>query len=213
MARLLPALAGDTGSQQWIGGLLFVCGAGVVLLELVLELVMVLRVAAGRRSAFGFNAVVQVVLAVLLVVGVNFLSFQHWVRFDWTREQHFTLPADLRERLRRLDPKSETTVVVYQQHKTFGALSDKPDRFDYAAERKVVEKVKDLVGLLREVGPQLRVEVLDVEEEGYDDKLKELTRNAPRCARRSSPRRRTASSSRTGAKRPRRRMRRSTCSN
>src|SRR5262249_48837634 len=52
-------------------------------------------------------------------------------------------------------------------------------RYDYAAERKVVEKVKDLVGLLREVGPQLRVEVLDVEEEGFDDKLDRLTRGAP----------------------------------
>ena len=59
------------------------------------------------------------------------------------------------------------------------ALTDKPDRYDYAAERKVVEKVKDLVVLLRELGPQLRVEVLDVEEEGFDDKLKELTENAP----------------------------------
>src|SRR5262249_44528812 len=38
---------------------------------------------------------------------------------------------------------------------------------------------KDLVSLLREVGPQLSVEVLDVEEEGYDDKLDRLTAGAP----------------------------------
>src|SRR5205823_3133815 len=56
------------------------------------------------------------------------------------------------------------------------------DRYDYAAERKVVEKVKDLVAQLREVGPQLRVEVLDVEEEGFDDKLKRLTKDAPELA-------------------------------
>src|SRR5262249_14262062 len=58
-------------------------------------------------------------------------------------------------------------------------LTDKPDRYDYAAERKVVEKVKDLAALLREVGPRLRVEVLDVEEEGYEDKLDRLTAGAP----------------------------------
>src|SRR5205807_473066 len=79
----------------------------------------------------------------------------------------------------KLDRKSETTVIVYQRHKTFGNLTDKPDRYDYAAERKVVEKVKDLVSQLREIGPQLRVEVLDVEEEGFDDKLRRLTEGAP----------------------------------
>src|SRR5262249_31202442 len=63
------------------------------------------------------------------------------------------------------------------------ALSDKPDRYDYAAERKVVQKVKDLVGLLREVGPQLRVEVLDVEEEGFEKKLDRLTAGDPELRR------------------------------
>ena len=58
-------------------------------------------------------------------------------------------------------------------------MSEKPDAYDYAAERKVVEKVKDLVDQLREFGPQFRVEVLDVEEEGYNDKLESLTSKNP----------------------------------
>jgi hypothetical protein len=100
-------------------------------------------------------------------------------RIDLTRDRAFTLPDDLRQRLRELDPKSRTTIIVYQRHKTFGNLTDKPDRYDYAAERKVVEKVRDLVDLLREVGPRLRVEVLDVEEEGFEDRLARLTEDAP----------------------------------
>jgi hypothetical protein len=187
---------------------LVLAGGAVALFALLVEAINLLFFAASRRSVFGFNAVLQVVLAAILLVGVNLWSAgfhlrvperlrdwvsqqvdwsppeslglpAHYARIDCTRDRLFTLPEDLREQLARLEPQAETTVIVYQRHKTFGALTDKPDRYDYSAERKVVEKVKDLVSLLREVGPQLRVEVLDVEEEGFDDKLERLTRGAP----------------------------------
>src|SRR5262249_48438739 len=41
------------------------------------------------------------------------------------------------------------------------------------------EKVQDLVDLFREFGPQFRVELLDVEEEGYEQKLARITEKAP----------------------------------
>ena len=74
--------------------------------------------------------------------------------------------------------KEPTTIVIYQRHKIFGQLNDRPDAYDYAAERKVVEKIKDLVEQFRELGPQFRVVTLDVEEEDYNDKLTELTKEA-----------------------------------
>jgi hypothetical protein len=181
---------------------LIVGGSAAVVLALLVEVLVISGVVAGRRSAFGFNAVFQVVLACVVLVAVNVFSAglhlpvpealqeyvggreslnlpAHYVRIDTTREQIFSLPADLRDRLRKLDRKANTTIIVYQRHKTFGNLTDKPDRYDYAAERKVVEKVRDLVDLLREVGPQLNVQVLDVEEEGFEDRLDRLTKDAP----------------------------------
>ena len=94
-----------------------------------------------------------------------------------TRERQFSLPPTVAAELARL--RGPTTIVVYQRHKTFGRLSEKPDATDYAAERKVVEKVQDLVDLFREFGPQFRVEVLDIESDGYEEKLDALTREAP----------------------------------
>src|SRR5207253_1491392 len=127
---------------------------------------------------------VQAALATALLVGLNWYSFHHYLRFDWTgnpqftaRKSQFTLPEDVRNQLSQL--RGETTIVVYQRHKTFGQLSDKPDAYDYAAERKAVEKIKDVVEQFRELGPQFRVVVLDVEEEGYTDKLAELTKDSP----------------------------------
>jgi hypothetical protein len=185
-----------------VGGYLLATGAAAALLAVLVELLVGARVLASRRSAFGLNAFIQVVLAFVVLVAVNVLSVglhidipesvqpwvggleavdvpAHFARIDRTRDKLFTLPEGLGDRLRKLDPKANTTIVVYQRHKTFGNLTDKPDRYDYAAERKVVEKVRDLVELLREVGPQLKVEVLDVEEEHFEDRLDRLTRDAP----------------------------------
>jgi hypothetical protein len=156
-------------------------GAAAALLALLIEALVFLRQAAGRRSVFGANAMLQVALAAVLLVGVNVYSFRHYVRLDTTRDQQFTLPADLQAQLRqlRLEVGRETRIVVYQRHKTFGNLTDKPDDRDYEAGRKVVEKVNDLADQFRELGPQFRVRVLDATAKGFDKQLEEETADAP----------------------------------
>jgi hypothetical protein len=171
-------LASETGDRTtMIAVSLLAGGALLVAMALLVELIGILFQAAGRRSAFGLNATAQVVLAAALLVAVNYYAFLHYTRADWTRDRQFTLDAGIQDQLR--DLKGATKIVVYQQHKSFGQLTQKPDAFDYAAERKVVEKVKDLVEQFRELGPRFDVHVLDVEEEGFDKNLKELTDSAP----------------------------------
>src|SRR6516165_861944 len=157
---------GESGDRmaQWAVGLL-VGGAALVLLALLVEALVILLRVTGRRSAFGMNVAVQVALAIALLVGINLYSYRHYLRMDWTLNQEFTLRPGIQEKLRLL--KGDTSIVVYQRHKTFGQMNDKPDAYDYAAERKVVEKVNDLVEQFREFGPQFHVHVLDVEEEGF----------------------------------------------
>jgi ABC-type uncharacterized transport system len=161
-----------TASKE-IGWALTAGGAIVALIGVVTEIKQGVGRIAGRRSAFGTNVALQIALAIVLLVGVNLFSFGNYRRFDWTRDGYFTLSDTVRDQMGRL--RGETTIVLYQRHKTFGQLSDKPDMYDYAAERKVVEKVRDLVDQFRELGRQFRVVVLDVEEEGYNEKLAELT--------------------------------------
>lgn len=179
----------STGLQTFLGpaddpvhrwaALAALIGAGFVVLALLVESIVVLRMVAVRRSAFAFNAGAQMVLALVLLVGVNWYSSQHYFRLDWTQDREFTLPKDVQADLRQLKgTQGETTIVVYKQHKTFGRLTDKPDALDYAAERKVVEKIEDLVQQLGEFGRQFKVVVLDVEDEGFEDQRDQLTRNA-----------------------------------
>src|SRR5262249_10340118 len=51
--------------------------------------------------------------------------------------------------------------------------------YETAAERKVTEKVKDLVDLFREFGPRFHVAVLDTEAFEFDRQLADLTKDAP----------------------------------
>lgn len=173
----------DFGTAFELAVWLVLGGALAAALALLIETALMLRFAAGRRSAFGANALVQMALALALLVGVNVFSAYHYFRFDWTHDRQFTLSAHLSapllEQLQRLKDSEPTTIVVYQRNKSFSQLSDKPDVYDYAASPRVVEKVRDLVDEFREMGGKFRVVVLDVEEEGYNDKLARLTAGAP----------------------------------
>jgi len=171
---LAQALQNKLGQSALIGAALMCGGALLTLFAILVEVLSSLTGGSSRRGAAGANSAFQVVIASALLVAVNAYAFLHDVSFDLTRDRQFTLPANVVSELRKL--KSETTIVVLQQHKTFGRLSAKPDRFDYAAERKLVEKIKDLAEQFRKVGSQFKVAVLDVEEEGFEKKLNDLTR-------------------------------------
>jgi hypothetical protein len=172
-----PILTGETGdltTRIAVGFLLG--GAACALLSFLIEVLVTLVWVTGRRSAFGLNAALQAALITVLLVGLNLFSSQHYYRWDWTRGRQFTLPSEIQSQLSQL--KGETSIIVYQRHKSFGQMTDKPDAYDFAAERKVVEKVKDLVEEFREYGPQFKVTVLDVEEEGYNKKLAEAAQGS-----------------------------------
>jgi hypothetical protein len=153
---------------------LILIGGLLALMGLVVEIKVGLSAVAGQRGAFGSNVILQILLAVILLAGLNVFSFKHYLRWDWTRDHQFTLSPELQNRLGEL--RDKTKIVVLERHVALGQLGDKPDNFDSAAERKVVEKVKDLVDQFQEMGPQFEVTVLDVQEEGYQDKLNEVTR-------------------------------------
>lgn len=166
----------EAAGIAFIAALLILIGLGVAALALLVEVVSWLG-GSGQRSAAGLNSAVQVVLALVVFVGLNAFAFNHFKRSDLTRNQEFTLKSDAARKLTKLEGR--TTIVVLQQHKTFGTLSPKPDIYDYAAERKVVDKVHDLVDQFRLLGPQFRVVTLDVEAVGYQEQLDGETKARP----------------------------------
>ncbi len=164
----------------FVGLVLLIVGGLLAGLSLVGEVLGAVEELASRRGARGGSALAQFLLAVLLVVGLNLFSFGHYQRWDCTRNRLFTIPEELRDKLSRLQGQTTmqgqtTTIVLHLRHVTAGQLSEKLDEADAAAERKVVEKVKDLTEQFQELGPRFKVWVLDVQEHGYEDKLKKVT--------------------------------------
>lgn len=179
--QVLPLTEGARGLLVQIGSIVLLAGAAAVLLWLLVELLGGLFLVAGRKTAVGTNAVVQIGLAAALLVIVNAVTFAHYLRFDLTRTKEFTLAPELVDDLQTLRPDSPTTVVVLLQHKT-GILSNRSDPEERAAERKVVEKVEDVVAQLRELGPRFNVVVLDVDAKGYRRLFRDVTLRRPGLA-------------------------------
>lgn len=179
LTGLVVAIAGLViwhEADEELGQMLTYIGGGMAAFGLLVELIAVVALLLSRRGAMGSNVLVQVLIATLLLAGVNVFSFLHYQRFDWTRNREFTLDDKLRAELSKL--RGETTIVVFQRHGSLGQQG-KPDHYDAAADRKIVEKVRDLVEQFSELGPRFRVRYLDIDDENYQEKLAEVKRESP----------------------------------
>ena len=174
--------------------------AAAVLLALLVEVRGIFGLLGSRRVGLGSNVLLQVLLAAVLVGGINWWSFHHYRRFDWTWDKSFTLDPALRAQLAQL--RGETDVVIVQQYvlqqhaaslprgkakRTKGDLAarrkDLADRkYDVAADKKIVEKVKDFVELFQDLGPRFHVRVLDILDDNFDAKFEELEKSSPTLA-------------------------------
>ena len=160
------------------GRLLTYVGVGLIGLAILFEFPGWMKQFASRRGAMGANVIFQCALAVGLLGGVNWFAAKHYRRFDLTENREFTLPQDVREQLANL--RGETDIVVVQKHRSFGQAGESSiDHYDAAAERKIVDKVKDLVELFQDLGQSFKVEVLDAHDLDYPDRLAAIKKTKP----------------------------------
>jgi hypothetical protein len=138
------------------GLIVLMAGAAGIALALLGELHGLVRAVASHRGAMGANVALQITLAAALVIGVNVYSFFNFKRFDFTKNQSFTLPEPVRERLAKL--RGDTDIIIYVPHVSFGQRSKLgQDELDHAASKIIVGKVKDLAEQFSELGPRFRV--------------------------------------------------------
>jgi hypothetical protein len=158
-------------------------GAAVVALAVGVEILSAHASMLSARGRMGSSAFLQVLLALVLLIGANVFAFFHHRRFDLTREAEFSelrQNAAFRQDLARLT--GDTRIVVFRGGRPFGQLADKQDNYGAAAARKIVAKVRDNAEQFQDLGPRFRVEVLDIQEDDYQDKLQALKADAPKLA-------------------------------
>ena len=66
------------------------------------------------RSARLSASTVGIVLATALFLGVNYLSWRHWKRLDWTRTQVYSLSETTKKTLDALQKPVQVTVFMVQ---------------------------------------------------------------------------------------------------
>jgi hypothetical protein len=156
-----------------MGRLMFFLGLVFPVLWAAVEIGAFTKALATSRGAVGGNAVLQILIAGAILVAVNFFAAGHYVRFDWTRDHAFTLPPRVAEQMAQL--RGDTDIYVVVKHVSFGQRSGEArDAYDLAAEKKIVEKVKDLAYLFQDAGPRFHVRTLDVEDEDFPNRVLEI---------------------------------------
>lgn len=167
--------------DSYVGLMIIAAGTIAMGVALLFELKGVYEDMSSRRGAFGLNVFVQIVLAIAVVAIVNVISFNHYWRFDCTSDHAFTLPKHVVDQLAQL--RGTTDIIVLQQYVSFGQRTDnKQDKYDLAAQRKIVEKVKDLAEQFQDLGPRFRVQVLDIQDDDYTEKLSAIRKQSAELA-------------------------------
>lgn len=106
--------------------------------------------AIGRSTSPGRRALVEVALAALIAVGVNYLGARHYTRGDWTRGRTFALSDKTAALVRGL--ARDVDVIVFM-------LPTGEDANDLYGD------VHELLERLRRLSPRLHVEYVDVDRE------------------------------------------------
>lgn len=173
---------GERGTNAQVAGILCFGSLAVIILWIGVEKLSWLFFASGRKTFAGTANGIQIAVAVALFVVANMVGFSHYEKIDLTRNKQFTLSPDLVDQLKQLRTDAPTTVVVLQVHRASVIFPDTADAYESVAERVTVEKVKDMVDLLREFGPQFNVVVLDSQSVDFEREVRELGRLRPGLA-------------------------------
>ncbi|MFL6584010.1 MAG: Gldg family protein [Chthoniobacterales bacterium] len=95
-----------------------------------------------RRLQIGVNVLVQIALLLFLALMVNYLGFEHYRRWDLTRDQKFALSDKTRRFLAGMKDKARITVFFAPNNPIANDVETLLTEYQYAAKGKIdVEKV------------------------------------------------------------------------
>lgn len=81
------------------------------------------------RFGIGFNVLLQVVLAIAICVGVNYLSFHSYGRWDLSPSGGFTLSSSTESFLRKQSKEIEITVLLSRGSKLYSEVQSLTDEY------------------------------------------------------------------------------------
>lgn len=90
-----------------------------------------------HRVRIGLNVLVQIAIVLLLAVMVNYLGFEHYRRWDLSRDQKFSLADKTKRFLRNMPGKARITVFFMPNNSITSDVQGMLTEFQYAAKGKL----------------------------------------------------------------------------
>src|SRR5436190_9093533 len=90
-----------------------------------------------HRVRIGMNVVVQVVILCALAIMVNYLGFEHYRRWDFSRDKKFTLSDKTKRFLRNMPGKARITVFFLPNSVIYGDVQGMLTEYQYAGKGKI----------------------------------------------------------------------------
>ncbi len=90
-----------------------------------------------HRVRIGLNVLVQVAIVLVLALMVNYLGFEHYRRWDLTRDQKFALSDKTKRFLQSMKGKARITVLFLSNDPIASDVQGMLTEFQYAAKRKL----------------------------------------------------------------------------
>lgn len=94
-----------------------------------------------RKVAVGLNAAAELLLAGLLVLMVNYLSFRHYYRTDWSRSGYYTLSEKTLSLLKSLTNTVDVVVFFQPKQEIYEDVDNLLKEYAYASKLIRVERV------------------------------------------------------------------------
>lgn len=90
-----------------------------------------------KRFQIGLNVLVQILVVVFILGMVNYIAFNHYRRWDFSREQKYALADQTKRMLRGLDKKMTVVVFFNPVSEIYGDLQSLLKEFQYTARKKL----------------------------------------------------------------------------
>ena len=90
-----------------------------------------------HRFQIGLNVIIQVAIVLVLAAMVNYLGFEHYRRWDYSRDQKYALSDRTKHFLDALDGKVRITVFFAGQNPIYGDVQNLLTEYQYASRGKI----------------------------------------------------------------------------
>jgi ABC-type uncharacterized transport system involved in gliding motility auxiliary subunit len=119
-----------------------IIGAGLVLTHILMRWDNIVRAIGGRQLRYGANALVLVALVAGILGGINFLGFRHSTRWDFTKNQRYSLSDQTRKIAAGLG--EDVHITYFQQAAQMAQAQDRLKQYESLSPKLKLEFVDPL---------------------------------------------------------------------